>query len=222
MNTTPLKEDMNYLVFDRNLFNSLLVSGLKKIYINTTYYSIFRIRKDDYLSHIDWSVFTDKSAAKQFLLEKPLTILYSFCPYEICGLYASVAFFHNKEMPIYIATPSGTDKTDIISFGDYAPEQIIKLIKSNLLCLSNSQKVRIFDEWNGIMQKQSNLRIWHKNNIINVNDDYFDNDIREALQKTKGDTRENIISSVQILLRHKYHIGLNAKYLEWRVAYVLK
>lgn len=222
MNTTTIKGDMNYLVFDINLFNSLLVGGLKEIYINTMDYSIFRTRKDDYLSHIDWSVFADKSVAKQFFLEKPLTILYSFCPYEICGLYASVAFFCNKEIPIYIVAPNGNDKTDIISFSDYAPEQIIKLLKSDLLCLSNSQKVHIYDEWNSIMQKQSNLRIWCKNNIMNVEDDYFDNDIRETLQRAKGDTKENIVSLVQIMLRHKYHIGLNAKYLDWRVAYVLK
>lgn len=30
MNTTPIKGDMNYLVFDKNLFNSLIVGGLKK------------------------------------------------------------------------------------------------------------------------------------------------------------------------------------------------
>ena len=222
MNTTKIKGDMNYLVFEKNLFNSLIVNGLKKVYINTKDYSIFHIGKDDYLSHIDWSVFLDNKVAKQNFLEKPLTILYSFCPYEICGLYTSVAFFDKKEIPIYISSPKGNEKTDIISFSDYAPDQIIKPLKSNLHSLSNSQKVHICDEWKDIIEKQSNLRIWREGNIINVDDDYFDNDIRELLQKTKGHTKESIISSVQIMLRHKYHIGLNSKFLEWRLAYILK
>lgn len=223
MNTTLTQGDMNYLVFDQNLFNSLFVGGVKKIYRNTMDYSIFRIEeKDDYLSHIDWSVFADRAAARQSFFENPLTILYSFCPYEICGLYASAAFFRDREIPICLASPDRSDPTDIISFSDYSPEQILQLLKSNSFRLSPSRKAQIYEEWDAILQKQSNLRIWRGNRLVNAADDFFDPEIREVLQHEKGAATEAIFSSVQILLRQKYRIGLNAKYLDWRIACVLK
>lgn len=84
---------MNYLVFDRNLFNSLKAGGIQRVYYCSKDFSIFAVTDGDMLQYINWADFSDVSLAKNSLAEHPLTILYSFCPAEICGLFAAITFF---------------------------------------------------------------------------------------------------------------------------------
>lgn len=49
--------------------------------------------------------------------------------------------------------------------------------------LSAAQIEAISDEWSLIIQNQSNLRIFYKNKVVNVQDDYFDTDISCVLPK---------------------------------------
>ena len=189
---------MNYLVFDRNLFNSLT--------------------DGDMLQYINWADFSDVSLAKNSLAEHPLTILYSFCPAEICGLFAAITFFRDVAITIYVSRPQ---LQGIISYSDFSPGEIADSLKKDCVMLSAAQIEAISDEWSLIIQNQSNLRIFYKNKVVNVQDDYFDTDISCVLPQKGNIVLADILPDIQLSLRRKYGFGLNPRYIEWRVSNVL-
>ncbi len=210
---------MNYLVFDRNLFNSLKAGGIQSVYYCSKDFSIFAVTNGDMLQYINWTDFSDVSLAKNSLVEHPLTVLYSFCPVEICGLYAAITFFRDTEITICVSRPQ---LQNIISYSDFSPGEIIDSLKKDCVMLSAAQIEAISDEWSLIVQNQSNLRIFYKNKVVNVQDDYFDTDISCVLQKKENIALADILPDIQLSLRCKYGFGLNPRYIEWRISDVLR
>ena len=209
---------MNYLVFDRNLFNSLKAGGIKRVYYCSKDFSIFAVTDGDMLQYINWADFSDVSLAKNSLAEHPLTILYSFCPAEICGLFAAITFFRDVAITIYVSRPQ---LQGIISYSDFSPGEIADSLKKDCVMLSAAQIEAISDEWSLIIQNQSNLRIFYKNKVVNVQDDYFDTDISCVLPQKGNIVLADILPDIQLSLRRKYGFGLNPRYIEWRVSNVL-
>lgn len=209
---------MNYLVFDRNLYNSLKAREIQSVYYCTKDFSVFSVTNCDLLQYINWKDFLNVSLAKTSLLECPLTVLYSFCPVEICGLLASISYFRNTGITIHISRPQlQGDVQGIISYSDYSPWEITDSLKKDCVNLSDNQIEVISDEWNVIKQNQSNLRIFLNNKVVNVQDEYFDADIRRVLQRKENMVWADVLPYIQLSLRHKYGFGLNPGYLEWRV-----
>lgn len=209
---------MNYLVFDRNLFNSLKAGGIQGVYYCSKDFSIFAVTDGDMLQYINWADFSDVSLAKNSLVEHPLTILYSFCPAEICGLFAAITFFRDVAITIYVSRPQ---LQGIISYSDFSPGEIADSLKKDCVMLSAAQIEAISDEWSLIIQNQSNLRIFYKNKVVNVQDDYFDTDISCVLPQKGNIVLADILPDIQLSLRRKYGFGLNPRYIEWRVSNVL-
>lgn len=209
---------MNYLVFDRNLFNSLKAGGIQRVYYCSKDFSIFAVTDGDMLQYINWADFSDVSLAKNSLAEHPLTILYSFCPAEICGLFAAITFFRDVAITIYVSRPQ---LQGIISYSDFSPGEIADSLKKDCAMLSAAQIEAISDEWSLIIQNQSNLRIFYKNKVVNVQDDYFDTDISCVLPQKGNIVLADILPDIQLSLRRKYGFGLNPRYIEWRVSNVL-
>lgn len=206
---------MNYLVFDRNLFNSLKAGGIQRVYYCSKDFSIFAVTDGDMLQYINWADFSDVSLAKNSLAEHPLTILYSFCPAEICGLFAAITFFRDVAITIYVSRPQ---LQGIISYSDFSPGEIADSLKKDCVMLSAAQIEAISDEWSLIIQNQSNLRIFYKNKVVNVQDDYFDTDISCVLPQKGNIVLADILPDIQLSLRRKYGFGLNPRYIEWRVS----
>lgn len=209
---------MNYLVFDRNLFNSLKAGEIQRVYYCSKDFSIFAVTDGDMLQYINWADFSDVSLAKNSLAEHPLTILYSFCPAEICGLFAAITFFRDVAITIYVSRPQ---LQGIISYSDFSPGEIADSLKKDCVMLSAAQIEAISDEWSLIIQNQSNLRIFYKNKVVNVQDDYFDTDISCVLPQKGNIVLADILPDIQLSLRRKYGFGLNPRYIEWRVSNVL-
>lgn len=209
---------MNYLVFDRNLFNSLRAEEIWSVYYCTKDFSVFDIKGTDLLSYINWTDFRNEFLARKSFLEHPLTILYSFCPFEICGLYASAAFFHEKKISFYISRPQTQNyNPNIINYGDLPPKIIIHSLKKCLVLLSADQISNMAHAWVSVIKEHGNLRLFIENKIMNVPDDYFDADIRYVLQKKGSTELQDVLTDIQLLFRHKYKIGLNSGFIEWRI-----
>ena len=121
-------------------------------------FSIFAVTDGDMLQYINWADFSDVSLAKNSLAEHPLTILYSFCPAEICGLFAAITFFRDVAITIYVSRPQ---LQGIISYSDFSPGEIADSLKKDCVMLSAAQIEAISDEWSLIIQNQSNLRIFY-------------------------------------------------------------
>ena len=68
--------------------------------------------------------------------------------------------------------------------------------------------------------KSEYLRIFYKNKVVNVQDDYFDTDISCVLPKREH-SAGRYFARYSIVLRRKYGFGLNPRYIEWRVSNVL-
>ncbi len=181
-------------------------------------FSIFAVTDGDMLQYINWADFSDVSLAKNSLAEHPLTILYSFCPAEICGLFAAITFFRDVAITIYVSRPQ---LQGIISYSDFSPGEIADSLKKDCVMLSAAQIEAISDEWSLIIQNQSNLRIFYKNKVVNVQDDYFDTDISCVLPQKGNIVLADILPDIQLSLRRKYGFGLNPRYIEWRVSNVL-
>lgn len=208
---------MNYLVFDRNLANSLRVIGIKQVYYCDRDYSVFHIENDEnLLEYIRWEDFSDIASAEEVLLKDQLTILYSLCPAELCGLYAAVSFFYRKKIRIYISGPDVAYNQNVISYSDLFPLEIIESVEVNKVRLTEYQREKIYKKWNEIIQTQSNLRIWKNGKLQNVVDEYFDDDFKFIVRQKPKDDFANILPSIQLLLRGKYHFGINPRYIEWR------
>ena len=178
-------------------------------------FSIFAVTDGDMLQYINWADFSDVSLAKNSLAEHPLTILYSFCPAEICGLFAAITFFRDVAITIYVSRPQ---LQGIISYSDFSPGEIADSLKKDCVMLSAAQIEAISDEWSLIIQNQSNLRIFYKNKVVNVQDDYFDTDISCVLPQKGNIVLADILPDIQLSLRRKYGFGLNPRYIEWRVS----
>lgn len=85
--------------------------------------------------------------------------------------------------------------------------------------LSDAAKSAIYTVWKKLLDENSNLRLWQSHTIRSMPDDTFDSDIMSFLQdKATSDIR----LSIQLVLRRKYHIGLNEKYIDWRLKYISK
>lgn len=213
---------MYYLVFNRNLYNSLVVGGFRNVLLCTKDSSIFRIEEGEFFSYIEGDDFA--SSCRSTLGSDSLTILYSFCPVEICGLYDTVNFLSQKCSPsIYVSRPKVQSVgKDVVSYSDCSPQSIPSLIKSNYIRLNSNDIKRISDSWNEIIRTQTNLRIWHENRVQNVEDSFFDADIKEVLTKQGTSDRNKLLIGIQLLLRERHHLGLNPKYIAWRVSSLLE
>ena len=95
---------MNYLTFDPNIQNAFISIGISNICCNSTDYSIFHLKDkaDNFLSLLEFPPYSDSVDMKNSFYRTPLTILYSYCPLEICGLYATI-FHHPTKNPMRIS-----------------------------------------------------------------------------------------------------------------------
>lgn len=211
---------MNYLTFDPNIQNAFISIGASNICCNRTDYSIFHLkdRTDNFLSLLEFPPYSDSVDMKNSFYRTPLTILYSYYPLEICGLYATIFHLKDYNLPIYITSPDKKSNANFISYSDYPPNEILSQV-SNKKPLSNARKRDICDTWRQLLEENRNLRLWKSNTLVSAPDDYFDSDIQNVLQcKANSD----MLLSIQSRLRSKYHIGLNSKYIEWRLKYISK
>ena len=200
---------MNYLTFDPNIQNALLSLGMPNVFCNRTDYSVFSLKNktDSFFDTIENDFYS-----------APLTILYSYCPWEICGLYATIFHLKDYNLPIYITSPDKKSNANFISYSDYPPNEILSQV-SNKKRLSNARKRDICDTWRQLLEENRNLRLWKSNTLVSAPDDYFDSDIQNVLQcKANSD----MLLSIQSRLRSEYHISLNSKYIEWRLKYISK
>ena len=214
MNLLPFHLDyammplMNYLTFDPNIQNALLSLGMPNVFCNRTDYSVFSLKNktDSFFDTMESDFYS-----------APLTILYSYCPWEICGLYAAIFHLKEQNFPIYITSPQKNPHTDFLTYSDYPPDEIL-LQMSHKQLLSDAAKSAIYTVWKKLLDENSNLRLWQSHTIRSMPDDTFDSDIMSFLQdKTTSDIR----LSIQLFLRWKYHIGLNEKYIDWRIQQIL-
>lgn len=107
---------MNYLTFDPNIQNALLSLGMPNVFCNRTDYSVFSLKNktDSFFDTIENDFYS-----------APLTILYSYCPWEICGLYATIFHLKEQNFPIYITSPQKNPHTDFLTYSDYPPDEIL-------------------------------------------------------------------------------------------------
>lgn len=192
---------MDFLVFDNNLYNSLKVAGFRNVFCFSEDGSVFYI--------------TDEIETLE-ICSKAVTILYSFSPKEICGLYMFVDYFKNKDVEIFISQPK-LDNNYIFSYSDCDPKSLKRLIESESQLLSKTDIMLISDKWKEIIKSQTNLRIWLDNRLQNVDDSYFDKDIKYILKKYETGYCEDLLFELQLLLRNKYHYGLNPQFIRWRI-----
>ena len=81
--------------------------------------------------------------------------------------------------------------------------------------LSDMEKAAIHKRWVQLTAHQSNLRIWNGGDVENVCDEYYDADIQSAMVESMPLAEQRM--RIQILLRNKYKIGLNPKFIDWRM-----
>lgn len=218
---------MNYLTFDRDVFNGFAAMEARDAYYAGRDYSVFHIGQDDFFSHIDGLRSTGGSgrcgaALKAKLTRESVTILYSFCPFEICGLYAAVSAFGDADTPIYLSCPPSNDDRpsggppDAMFYGDYPPGEILSLVQ-NARLLSGAERQAMKRNWEETLRNQTSLRIWKEGGIVNVPDEYFDGDILSVMEADPQQPNWDLLTRVQLLLRRKYRIGLNGAFIDWRV-----
>ena len=209
---------MNYLVFNGNLRNSLVVSGIQKVYCCEKDFSVFEIEKDDFYAHIRCGRHGMPLTKKDGLFQDSIVILSSKNPVDICGLCASVSFLSRLGLEILVSCPKSPN---ILEYGDLPPEEILRLVTKNSVSLSEETTEGICDAWEKAVHGGTNLRIWSKEKIVqSVEDNFFDSDIQSVIEK-QGTVQDNLLRNIQCCLREKYQIGMNPKFLKWRIA-VLK
>lgn len=115
------------------------------------------------------------------LTDGSMTILYSFCLFEICGMYAAVSCFYNRRVPVCISQPPTSGGVrNVINYGNCVPEEILRGAEKARL-LSDMEKAAIHKRWVQLTARQSNLRIWNGGDVENVCDEYYDADIQSAM-----------------------------------------
>lgn len=207
---------MIYITFDRNILNGLIACGVSKTYYVNHDYSIFHIGDECFLHGVSaGGAPPGESVSARELTDDSVTILYSFCLFEICGMYAAVSCFYNRHVPVYISRPpmSGGVR-NVINYGDCVPEEILRGAEKARL-LSDMEKAAIHKRWVQLTAHQSNLRIWNRGDVENVCDEYYDADIQSAMAESMPLAEQRM--RIQILLRNKYKIGLNPKFIDWRM-----
>ena len=212
---------MNYITFDQGILNLLVASEIKNSFQIMFDYSIFQVKHTNPLHYvynqkgIHMNFQFDEAAYKKFLNDD-FTILYSFCPFELCGLYATVSFLQDSDTNVYISRPPYNEqKPDAINYGDLTPEEAISSLKNPSL-LSRADRQQMHEEWTAIAQEGTNLRIWKDEALTSVADDYFDDDIKTCMERTLLNSHPDVTFTVQHHIRSKYHIGLNPRFIKWR------
>lgn len=207
---------MIYITFDRNILNGLIACGVSKIYYVNRDYSIFHIGDECFLHDVSAGGATPEgSVSAQELTNDSVMILYSFCPFEICGMYAAVSYFYKSRVSVYISRPPTSGGVrNVINYGDCAPEEILSGAERARL-LSDMEKAAIHKRWVQLTAHQGNLRIWNGGDVENVCDEYYDADIQSAMAESIPLAEQRM--RIQILLRNKYKIGLNPKFIDWRI-----
>lgn len=79
---------MIYITFDRNILKGLIACGVSKTYYVNHDYSIFHIGDECFLHGVSaGGAPPGESVSARELTDDSVTILYSFCPFEICGAF---------------------------------------------------------------------------------------------------------------------------------------
>jgi len=124
----------------------------------------------------------------------PITIWTGDNALEQIGLRYALYFFRNKSNPIYVINTEVDNHTlfdtpELTTYyrhtGEISPEKLGQIMKHNegKAAITRTQREAFEQEWLNHSGNSSVLRIWEQQEIIHVNEDYYDQYIIETVSK---------------------------------------
>ncbi|OAB35880.1 hypothetical protein PMSD_12850 [Paenibacillus macquariensis subsp. defensor] len=124
----------------------------------------------------------------------PITIWTGNNALEQIGVRYALNLFRNKSNPIYVINTAVDSHTlfdtpeltiDYRHTGEIIPEKLGKIMKHNecKAAITRAQREAFEQEWLNLSGNSSVLRVWEQQEIIHVNEDYYDEYIIETVSK---------------------------------------
>lgn len=124
----------------------------------------------------------------------PITIWTGNNALEQIGLRYALYLFRNKSNPIYVINTEVDNHTlfdtpELTTYyrhtGEIIPEKLGQIMQHNesVAAITRTQREAFEQEWSNVSGNSSDLRIWEQQEIIHVNEDYYDQYIIETVSK---------------------------------------